>query len=175
MYQCKALKQHAQLADFQDLRNNIQSGDLLIWSSKEKTIGNLILILIRLFTLSEYSHVGIAWRVGEHLFVIEASMPEVRIVPLYKRRNFYHLPMNLTWSSEHSNRLLNYVGCRYSIVEAVRGYLGQTNPRDDRWQCAELAVDFYKHAGIDFGLAFTPAKLVEAVILQRSPKISFIK
>ena len=152
--------------DYYSYRRKIKSGDLLVWN---KGAGNLLdtvsLFLIKLFTLSEYVHVGIAWRVAGRLFVIEATMGGVRITPLSKRAEFFHLPMGIKWLKSYDSFLLDKVGNSYSIMSVIKGYLGlYVNTKDAKWQCVELANSFYKYTGIDFNDIFTPAKLVTAIL-----------
>lgn len=152
--------------DYYLYRRKIRSGDLLVWDKGSGGVfTGLILFFIKLFTLSEYVHVGVAWKTAGRLFVIEASLLGVRITPLSKKKSFYHVPMNLTWTKAHDCFLLDKIGHSYSIKDAIKGYFGTITPgEDDRWQCAELATVFYKHVGLDFGKSYTPAKLVKSVL-----------
>lgn len=143
----------------------IQSGDLLIWSKNTiSTISNAVLELIRIATLSDYAHVGIAWKVSGRLFVIEATMPSIHIAPVSALEEFYFLNMGIDFTSEAQDWLLSKVGLKYSIDDALRAMVGKTCEADDRWQCAELANKFYKSVGRDFGEAYTPGQLVSAAV-----------
>jgi hypothetical protein len=72
--------------------------------------------------------------------------------------------MNISWTKAHDCFLLDKIGDSYSVKDAIKGYFGILKADDDRWQCAELANVFYRHIGLDFGNAYTPAKLVQSVL-----------
>ena len=152
--------------DYYTYSRKIKSGDLLIWNKGAGGyINNASLFIIKLFTLSEYVHVGIAWKIASRVFVIEAAMDGVKITPLSKRHEFFHMPMGIKWFKTYDSFLLDKVGDVYSIQDAVRGYLGLFVDTEDRaWQCVELAVSFYKHTGLDLGDVYTPAKLVTQLL-----------
>ena len=79
---------------YKQARPMIRSGDVLAWSHRGiRSWHDLKIWLVRMFTRSEYSHVGTAWVVGNRVFVIEAVMPKVRIYPLSKLGDFYWLQM----------------------------------------------------------------------------------
>ena len=145
------------------IRENIKSGDLLIWGeNKLSPVSNAILHLIRILTLSDYAHVGIAWRMGGRLFVIEATIPEIRISAVSNLEEFYFVNMNVDFNEPLENWLLSKIGLKYSFKDALRACFGKTCVDDDEWQCAELANHFYKLSGKDFGAAYTPGQLVYA-------------
>ena len=100
-----------------DARPLIRSGDLLAWSARESPWASwhaFKIWLVRLFTRSEFSHVGTAWCVGERVFVIEAVRPAVRIMPLSKTPSFYWLPLHAAWGYRALNYALAKVGEPYS-------------------------------------------------------------
>lgn len=163
-------------ADYEDMRPSIQSGDLLAWSSDGATLMSRILtFVVRIFTLSEYSHVGIALREGDRVYVLEATIPRIQLRLLSERKGFYHVPMHVLWSQKLEDYLKHYIGKPYGILDCIRGYLGHTDPSDDRWQCAELCNDFYRQAEIDLGENYTPSKVVREAISRRRTSIIFIK
>lgn len=146
-----------------EVRNNIQTGDLLVWSD-----GNIWMDFVRLMTLSNYGHVSIAWRFGDQfsdLYHVEANVPKIRYQRITDDRKFYVIPMR-----KHFKRDVDLfffddkVGLKYSFMDAIRAYLGVSLAADDRWQCAELAHAFYLHHGVDLKKAFTPSKIVEAAL-----------
>lgn len=149
---------------YSDVRPNIKSGDLLIWSDDSyKSLKDIFLQLVRVFTKSEYNHVGIAWVVANRVFVIEAVIPSVRIYPLSQLLPFYHVETKATWSEETEAFALEQVGEPYSVLQAVRS-LFETPNLDDNWQCAELTHDILLKDGIDLGEVYTPASLVKQAI-----------
>lgn len=161
---------------YRDVRDQIKTGDLLIWKKdRVKFLSNLFLTLVRLFTRSEFAHTAIAWRVRDRLFVIEATMPQVRIYPVSNFDEFYHIPMNLDPTEEHLDYLLGKVGLNYSLKHAVWGYLGFKLDDSDEWQCAELATRFYNRLGLNLDDTWTPTKLVNAVLNSGEKSVRLVK
>ncbi len=159
---------------YSEYKDKIKSGDLLVWgstSSGQQT--GLLTKIIRLMTMSEYSHVGIAYVDTGRPLVFEAVIPHVRLYPLRINEPFYHIPIDVNWNDGSLNFLLSKVGQEYSVLDAIRGYFGKPNV-DNKWQCVELADAFYKNSGMDFGDVYTPSTLVEAVLSQRDTSITLI-
>lgn len=160
--------------EYKKHREMIQSGDLLAWSGNYKG-PTLIREIIRFFSVSEYSHVGNALRMDGRLYVVEATINAIRLVPLSEKDEFYHIPMNIDWKEEYTDRLLRYVGLKYSWMDAIRAYLGIDVKDDDKWQCAELANHFFKSIGLDFGKNLTPSRLVRQVLRQTNSPIYLVE
>lgn len=160
---------------YEEHRNQIKSGDLLIWDKGSGSlISNFLINLVRFFTRSEYGHVGIAWKVNKRLFVIEAVIPHVRIIPLSSKDVFYHVPMSIEWSEESESFLLSKVGLEYSIIDCINAYIGRTSTDMNKWQCAELACEFYRYSGIDIKRAYEPGLLVKTILAAIDTKIILI-
>lgn len=156
-------------------RQAIKSGDLLIWKkSKKSLISNWTIELIRFFTRSDFAHVGIAWVMDGRVFVVEATQPVVRLTIVKDNDEFYHAPMVIEWSDTSEEYLIDKIGLKYSVFDAIRAFLGKTLDNDRRYQCAELANEFYKTHGIELGDAFTPSELVEAVLRLQTTTIDFV-
>jgi hypothetical protein len=156
-------------------RQAIKSGDLLIWKkSKKSLISNWTIELIRFFTRSDFAHVGIAWVMDGRVFVVEATQPVVRLTIVKDNDEFYHAPMVVEWSDTSEEYLIDKIGLKYGVFDAIRAFLGKTLDNDRRYQCAELANEFYKTHGIELGDAFTPSKLVEAVLRLQTTTIDFV-
>ena len=151
------------MALYLDEREKIQSGDLLIWSQEKlETLSDLIPYIVRFFTMSDYNHVGIAWKVEGRLFVIEATLPEIRIHPVSKRRPFYYIPMGVKMDDKGLNYLLNLIGKDYSIRQAVLALFGKS--LKDEYICTELAKEFYNLYGVDVGEDLTPGGMVHNIL-----------
>ena len=147
---------------YEQARPMIRSGDILAWSHRGiKSWHDLKIWLVRMFTRSEYSHVGTAWVVGNRVFVIEAVMPKVRIYPLSKLGDFYWLQMGAYWRKATETLALSFVGDDYSQMQAmVSPFI--TPPKDDRWECAELVATVARQDSIDLGAVYTPSEVVLA-------------
>ena len=156
------------------VRPMIRSGDILAWSHRGiRSWHDLKIWFVRLFTRSEYSHLGTAWVVGSRVFVIEAVMPKVRIYPLSKLGDFYWLQMGAYWRKATETLALSYVGDDYSQVQAmVSPFI--TPPNDDRWECAELVACIARQDSIDLGAAYTPSEVVLAAQKRGAP-LAFVE
>lgn len=144
----------------------IASGDLLAWAHDPySTFTDLTLAMIRRVTSSPYGHVGIAWRchdgIDDELFVVEATMPKIRMARVTTDRPFYCLPMKIDWTERNKAFLLSKLDYPYGLVDACRAGLGMRVNHDMKWQCAELAHGFFEASGILLKPEYTPGKLVE--------------
>ena len=145
-------------------RPAIRSGDVLAWSHRGvRDWHELKIWFVRLFTRSEYSHVGTAWCIGERVFVIEAVQPKVRIYPLSKLLDCYWLPMEAEWLPHTEALALECVGDNYSQLQAVQAPF-ETPPDDLLWECAELLAKIARSDGIDLGTVYTPSAIVQAAL-----------
>ncbi len=161
---------------YRQARMGIQSGDMLAWSDDNASGWHkFILNMIRLGTRSEYSHIGIACWVKDRLYVLEAKSPVIRFVPLSTVESFYHVPMNIVWQDKYTEKLKTYIGLEYSVIEALKAYLGIQLKDHDKWQCAELANRFYEYVGINLGDAFTPQSIVKKAMAVLNTPIYFIE
>lgn len=150
------------MARYDDVRSNIRSGDILAWSHAGwKTWRDIKIQAIRLFTQSEYSHVGIAWVVGGRVLVIEAVMPLVRIFPLSNLldQDCYLIPSGTPWKDDTEALALSKVGQPYSQLQAVQSFF-HLPTEDTNWQCAELVRSVLKNDGLDVGNVATPTAIV---------------
>jgi hypothetical protein len=143
-------------------RPSIRSGDLLAWTHRGlHSWYDLEVQLVRLFTRSEYSHVGLAWVVADRVLVLEAVRPKIRIYPLSLLLPCYWLERMWDWSEGDLEFALSKVGERYSRWEAVKSFFGHVAPGlDARWQCAEYAAAVLEREGLR--AEPTPSELVRA-------------
>jgi hypothetical protein len=155
------------MAYFTEYESNIKSGDLLIWSKyRGNFVGWAATSIIRLFTVSDYYHTGIAYRLKfGKLASIEATYPKVTLRLLQKRLPFYHIPMPIEeFTPDMREYLFDKLNENYSIWQAIQAYFGKPT-KDNQWICTELCVDFYKQfLDLDLGDAYTPSKLVKNVL-----------
>ena len=150
---------------YKQARPLIKSGDILAWSHRGwKSWYDIKIQFVRLFTQSEYSHVGTAWVIGERVFVIEAVQPKVRIYPLSKLGEFYWLSTGAQWKDETLEYALSKVGQNYSQLQAMQSAFDEP-PDDDKQQCAELTARIAKMDGINLGTTYTPSSVVRSAQL----------
>jgi len=124
--------------------------------------------------MSEYSHVGIAYKVGERLYILEAQVPEVRITPMGNEGGYYLLPMNVNVSNTVIDSLLDKVGEEYSIMEAIRSYFGFNNFDDNKWICTEYVKYYLDMVNINIGAIKTPSDVVKSLMDQYGKSLVFI-
>ena len=166
------------MAEYKDVRDSIKSGDLLAWSANKLTsFKDFQVQAIRVFDRTEYTHVGIAWRVADRLFVIEAVTPHVRIVPLSNELPCYHIPMEVEWTEELEKRILSYVGnpmYEYSKWEAIKAFFGWNKKGNTKLECAEFVQIIYEKAGLAFKTRATPSDVVKES-LETNTTLTYIK
>lgn len=164
------------MAHYKDVRNQIKSGDLLAWSHHGvRSWRDLKIWFVRLFTRSEYSHVGLAWVIGDRVFVIEAVQPLVRNYPLSKLLDggAYWLTTSAKWSNSAEELALECIGDPYSQVQAMQAPFGKP-PADKLWECAELVATVLKQDGIDLGEIYTPSAIVQSA-LQNGSVLTYLE
>lgn len=127
---------------YADFRPQIKSGDLISFTHRGwfTSFYSFKVMLVRLFQLSEYCHVGTAIVMGGRVWVLEAVTPGVRLVPLSNLLPCYHVAAE-EFTQEQIELGLSFVGdekMRYSIWECVKGFLGRNDYTDNNIQCAEL-------------------------------------
>lgn len=150
---------------YNEYKDNIKSGDLIAYTTLSSyTFTGILSFLVKLFTLSRYTHVGIAIELGNRLFLISADIPEVKLEPLENTKPFYHVPMNVDWKPEYTEKLLSHIGERYSVLEAIKGYFNMNNPNDKSWFCTEFVKVFYGDLGYTFSDDMTPCGLMSDIL-----------
>lgn len=120
----------------------MRAGDLLAWTHRKwGSWYDFQVQMVRMFTRSEYSHVGIAWPVGGRLFVLEAVSAGVRIFPLSRCVPFYWMPLEMRWTGDMEKRALEQVGAPYSKIRAVMAYFNLIKIGGGKyWECAEYVI-----------------------------------
>lgn len=123
-----------------DVRNEIKTGDVLAFTHKSwKSWYDFKVQLVRFFTQSEYSHVGMAWVANGRVFVMESVTGGVRIVPLSKFLPAYHLNMS-ELTQDQIEKAFSVMGEPYSQWEAVKSFFGNIDDKDGKWECAEFVA-----------------------------------
>lgn len=164
------------IRDYSEIRPDIKTGDIIIFSTvKYKSIYSLLGFIVRFFTMSEYNHSGIAWVINGRCFLIEAQLPEVKITPLSRMGSFYHIPLNEKVTQADIDYLVNRVGEKYSLLEAIKSYLTINNPNDNSWICVELVQYFLNRINIPVDNLYTPSDIVSFLIKQMNKNIIYVK
>lgn len=150
--------------NYQEFRPSIKSGDLLAWTHRKwGSWYDLKVQLIRIFTRSEYVHVAVAWVVGGRVFALEAVTPVLRIFPLSKLGDFYHVSLNASWTPEVEEYAMSHVGAKYSQMSAVASLFQQVGDSQVD-ECAAYAINVLKGAGVDLGNKAIPSDVVTSAL-----------
>ena len=161
---------------YKDYRDNIKSGDVLAWTHKGwNSFYNFQVQMVRTFTQSEYSHVGVAYVLGTRLLLIEAVVPRVQLFPLSLCESFYHISMDKPFTQEAEDFALNQIGEPYSKWMAIKAFFGGVTKGDSGiWMCSKLCNEILRVNGFDYGENFTPSTLVQAA-LEDGKKLTYVK
>lgn len=149
---------------YKDIRSEIKTGDLLAWSSGSwKTWAGIQINIVRIFTRSEYSHVGLAYVNHGRVFILEAVGAGVRIFPLSKELPFYYISKPTKLSRAATTFAFEQLGEKYSKFQAILGGLGLLkDSQDDKWQCAEYVYNILKTDQKDMlDTELTPSAIVK--------------
>lgn len=154
---------------YSEFREQIRSGDLLAWSHRGWSSWYDIKVqAIRVFTQSEYCHVGMALVLGGRVWVIESVTPLVRLVPLSNLLPFYHINLHRfhLWQ-EDIEHALSYVGndeYLYSQIEAIKAFFETNDPENKKLECAEFVKMIWNRAGLVVPGRDVPSDLVRETL-----------
>ena len=160
------------IMQYSDARKEIRTGDILAWKHEEcDNIEDLKIQFVRIFTRSEYSHTGIAWVVGERVFVLEAVKPMVRIFPLSKLLPFYWIQMDKELTYKSLEKALSMVGYEYGEMEAIKGFFRRNDRENKITECAEyVRVVMMENESLPDGTD-TPTHIVDDAMNLNHPMI----
>lgn len=156
--------------NYNDYRDKIRTGDVIAYSLSGWDVKNkFILDAIRVLTMSEYNHVGIAVVENDRVMLLEATRPYSRIYPLSKTGSFYHIPMNLEITD--NSKLFKFIGLPYSYSKAIASLWSNPEPSSDLLSegtyCTELCVRALREYGstLDYRNGSTPGGFIETCLL----------
>lgn len=146
-------------------KQSLQNGDLIGWRrSGPENKGGFYLNLVRVATFSEFGHVSIVWNKGSVPGHFEAVQPKLQHSEIPQGES-YAIPLGLNLSdSDMQSFFFDKEGLRYSFRDAILGYLGLVPKEEDRWQCAELSLEFLRHFGLKLPDAHTPSRLMRKTL-----------
>lgn len=149
---------------YDEIRGQIKNGDILAWSGGGWGSWREIKIsIVRIWTRSEYSHIGIAYVDKGRVFVLEAvAIDGVRIAPLSEDLPFYYIPCRKALSEKAMEYAFSKIGEKYSTWQAILGGLNLLrNGKDKKWQCAEYLIKIWNVDGeLNGGIPPTPAHIM---------------
>ena len=166
------------MSSYEKYRSEIKTGDVLAWSrgGAWNSWKNIQINIVRLVTLSEYSHVGLAYVVGDRVFLIEAVIPTIRIVPLSSELPFFWLKTPFEFKEENVKKSLSKIGLPYSVLEAIKSVFTKDTNGQKVWECAKLVNQTLKDFDPGFDdLHDTPAQVVKYLQEQYGCEMRYLK
>lgn len=159
------------MTTYSEIRDEFKSGDIIAFSHyKWASYYDLQVQAVRLFSFSEYTHVGVVVVLGGRVWLAESVTPVVRLVPLsnFAKDGFYVIPTRTEMSEEELEFLLSKVGlAKYSKWQAILAYLDRLElGKDDLFECAEYTICARKLSGLDLGNRAVPASVVKEALKQ---------
>ena len=147
--------------NYHAIRAQIRTGDLLFWSHGDwASLDGIQVLIVRAFTMSEFSHVGVAVVLAGRVFVAHAIGRGVVIEPLSNQDAFYWCPLGFAFPEPALDAGMSRVGERYSKWQALLGFFRKLRiGADKEWQCAEFTLWFWQQAGLILGDVATPAAI----------------
>ena len=155
---------------------DVQTGDILTWKrDRRNKISDLLIRAIRFFTHGDYGHVAVAIRLDDYVFVIEASLPMVKLTLVNPDEEIYHIPMQRPMTRDTEDFMISILGLPYGIMDALRAGLGLVSQKDDKWQCAELVKEYLRRMGFQVACDDTPDSVVKNICWQLGKPIFLLK
>jgi len=137
---------------------------MLIWDHKltwKKPLYDLQIWLVKTFTQSSYSHVGVAYWVNNRLFTIDATGIGVALRPLSEDKPDFLLRRPKQLSEVSIDWSFQKIGQHYSKWQAIMAYLGKLKGgSDSKWECAEFVNLTYRTDEEHFN-SLTPSKIID--------------
>lgn len=148
--------------NYSDTRPKIKSGDVLAWTHRSwGTWYDFQVQMVRFFTQSEYSHVGVAYTLGDRVFVLESVGSGIRMFPLSQAGSFYWLSLDTKWTDDTLNAAMSKIGQTYSKWDGIRSLFVKLKPgADGKWECAEYTSFILQNAGIDIDCRNVPSEVI---------------
>lgn len=147
----------------------VKNGDLLFWRGK-----GFFAWVIRLFTRSQYCHVGVAYYVAGILCVVEAKAKSgVRLVDITSENMpdaYISLPYYFRFGRDSELECLTYLGEPYGWVDALRAGLGLRDTSKGV-ECAEFAASVMRTMGMLMPTVKTPESVRLAAIQQGGTEV----
>lgn len=155
-------------------RRDLKNGDLIGWRRPRTNGSDFWLNLVRFATISDFGHVSIVWNQGSEPSHVEAVQPRIRRAPITEGEA-YVIPIGQVVTDEQMHQFFHdKLGLKYSFRDALMGYVGVIPDEDDRYQCAELSLEFYRSIGMKLPNAYTPSRLMRQVLRKTESSMYFL-
>lgn len=161
---------------YAEVRPKIKSGDVLAWTHKKwGTWYDFQVQMVRMFTQSEYCHVGVAYVVADRVFVLESVGAGIRMQPLSLELPFYWIPTEANWSNSTLKAAMSKMGQRYSKWDGIISMWKKIHPGDDnKWECAEYTRFIAENMDIPIDCRNVPGEVVSWLQENRSSPVYMI-
>ena len=146
---------------YAEARPLIASGDLLAFRNDRLVSG-----LIRRWTGGSWSHVGIAWRYRDRVFVIAAKEGGygLCLLALSEQLPATWMRAKVDWTDAVDDLATRHLGKPYSYSDCALVALGR-EPHHDDTVCSVFAATVLKACGISLPLpSYNPSALVDALL-----------
>lgn len=163
--------------NYKDIRSQIKTGDVIAWGPKNSnTLSGLAGHIVRIGTRSEYSHIGIAFVIGERVLVLESMRAGVRLFPLSLDIPFYWIPVYKYWNDGLTEAAFSKFGQKYSIWDGVKSIFQKITPgADNRWECAEFVQWLLQLGKHDISVKNLPTDIIKWLQENKSSPVYFVK
>lgn len=156
---------------YSECRDEIVSGDIIVFSHyKWASWYDLQVMLVRLASFTEYTHVGVAVVIAGRVFIAESVSPLVRLVPLSNlaEDGFFVIPTRTPMGEAELEYVMKHVGkAKYSKWQAMLAWLDKLEiGADDLLECAEYVITARRLSGLDLGERAVPACVVKEALKQ---------
>ena len=140
-------------------RHRIQSGDIILWTGR-----GMPSKVVRHFTKSDWSHIGIAAWFGPRLMVLDSFPFRGTRVKLLSHmlRNAYWMPSGAQWNDEALGFALDELGKRYGWQNLWKTWLGLDLVARE-YHCSQYAAKILERAGLKFSWPPTPASVARDI------------
>jgi hypothetical protein len=162
---------------YSNIRSTIKTGDLIAFSGGNfSTVYELKVSLVRAFTRSEFSHIGVAWVTEGRVFLLDAVIPKIRIFPLSLDLPGYLIRMPNQLSKDATEYALSLIGQPYSNLEAIKAFLNNVkNGENGVWECAEYVANVWGKDIPEFNnIQATPTTVVQYCLQKLDCKLEYI-
>jgi hypothetical protein len=142
---------------------DLRTGDILAWKrDRRNKMSNVFIKVIRFFTKGDFGHCGIVIRLFHWVFVLEASLPLVRLSLVRPQEEIWHIKMPREPEQSVIDKYVGLVGLSYGIRDALRAVFGKISKKDDEWQCAEVVLEYCRDMGYQIPeCEYTPDAVVK--------------
>ena len=125
------------MSEYQEIRNQLKSGDIIAFTDAGIFGG----WLIRTFTKGPYAHVGVVWKIGDRIFILEDRLRSgVSIRSLSRVGNFDWIPANIEWTRKIERHAISKLQLPYSILNAIALGL-KLKPLKGNYVCSLFVAD----------------------------------